>query len=212
MNSTNREFAMIVIGTMGIPFTRDKGTFYCPRCRDDVPFRARHVRRFLTVYFIPLIPLDKMEEYVECLKCKNRFPREALTHNREQATRAFHGYVRHTLALLAAADDEISAAEIATFQELIRRLTGHSLSHDEANQELLAAKGSRQMPAWYLRTIGGWLNKDEKKTLVQFAFLMVSSGGEISENRRALLAQFPAALGLTEDQFKEFISEAVAIG
>ena len=56
---------------------------------------------------IPLIPLDKMEEYVECLQCRNRFPRDALSHNREKALRMFHGYVRHTLALVAAADSEI---------------------------------------------------------------------------------------------------------
>jgi hypothetical protein len=203
---------MIVIGTMGIPFTREKGTFYCPRCRVNVSYRGRHVRRFLTLYFIPLIPLDKLEEYVECLQCKNRFPREALSHNPEQATRAFHGYVRHALALLAAADDEISAAEISTFQELIRRLTGHAIPMQEATAELTAAKSARQMPSWYLRTISGWLTKEEKKTLVQFAFLMVSASGQISEARSATLAQFPSALGLGDDEFKEFVAEAVAIG
>ncbi len=203
---------MIVIGTMGIPFTRDKGTFYCPRCRADVPYRGRHVRRFLTLYFIPLIPLDKMEEYVECGQCKNRFPRETLSHNREQAARLFQGYVRHTLALLAVADAEITAAEIATFQDLVRRLTDTTPSHEEATRELLAAKSSRQVPSWYLRTIGSWLSKDEKKTLVQYAFLLVSSSGQISETRNTTLAQFPAALGLTEDEFKQFISEAVATG
>lgn len=203
---------MIVIGTMGIPFTSDKGTFYCPRCRDDVAYRGRHVRRFLTLYFIPLIPLDKIEEYVECLKCKNRFPREVLSHNREQATRAFHGYVRHALALLAASDEQITAAEVSTFQDLIRRLTGQSPSLEEVSTELLAAKSARQMPSWYLRTINGWLDKSEKKILVQYAFLMVSAGGQISEARSAILAQFPAALGLTEDEFREFVSEAVAIG
>lgn len=203
---------MIVIGTLGIPFTRDKGTFYCPRCRAEVPYRGRHVRRFLTLYFIPLIPLDKMEEYIECLQCKNRFPRETLSYNREQAIRTFHGYVRRALALLAAADAEITPQEIIAFQDLVRRLTGGAPSLDEANGELLAAKSARQTPSWYLRTIGAWLTTEEKKTLVQYAFLMATSGGQISEARSTTLAQFPAALGLTEDEFKQFIAEAVAIG
>jgi hypothetical protein len=203
---------MIVIGTMGIPFTSDKGTFYCPRCRDDVAYRGRHVRRFLTLYFIPLVPLDKMEEYVECLQCKNHFPREALQHTREQATQAFQKYVRHALTLVAAEDEEITQAEVSTFQDLIRRLTGNSLTADEAHRELQAAQSSRQMPSWYLRTIGGWLTREEKKTLVQFAFLMASASGQISEARSATLAQFPAALGLTEDEFKQFVAEAAASG
>ena len=203
---------MIVIGTMGIPFTRDKGTFYCPRCRNDVSYRGRHVRRFLTLYFIPLIPLDKMEEYIECLQCKNRFPREVLAHNRERAAQAFQGYVRYTLALLAALDSEITSTEVTTFQELVRRLTGRAPTMDEATAELMAAKSARQVPSWYLRTIGGWLTKDEKKALVQFAFLMVSAAGQMSEARSSTLAQFPAALGLTDDEFKQFIAEAAAIG
>jgi hypothetical protein len=91
-------------------------------------------------------------------------------------------------------------------------LTGNAPSLDEATSELTAAKSARQMPSWYLRTIGGWLNKEEKKTLVQYAFLMTSASGEISETRSSMLAQFPAALGLTEDEFKQFIAEAAATG
>ena len=203
---------MIVIGTMGIPFTRGKGTFYCPRCRTDVAYRERHVRRFLTLYFIPLVPLDKMEEYVECGQCKNRFPREALSHTRERAALTFQSYVRHTLALLAASDADITLAEITTFQDLVRRLTGAAPTTDEVTQELVAAQSARQMPSWYLRTIGGWLNQEEKKTLVQFAFLMATSSGEISTARSSTLAQFPSALGITEDEFKQIIAEAVAVG
>ena len=202
----------MLIGTMGIPFTQDKGNFYCPKCRSNVGYRSRQVRRFLTFYFIPLIPLDKMDEYVECLTCRGRFPLGALSHSPEQAQIALRGYIRYTLALMAAEDQEISPAEMATYRDLLTRLYGSVPSEDDMARDLAVAKDSNQPVWWYLRTISTYVTPNEKKILVQYAFLMASADGEISEARNAALAQFPPALGITQDEFKQFVAEAVAVG
>jgi uncharacterized tellurite resistance protein B-like protein len=203
---------MIIIGTMGIPFTRQKGTFYCPHCREETPYRDRQVRRFLTVYFIPLIPLDKMEEYVECRRCRGRFEREMLSYNAEQAANNFRGYVRFTMALVAVADGSVSEEERETYRELLRRLYGVMPTREEAARDLEGAENSQPSVSWYLRTINKHLNREEKRTLVQYAFLMASAGGSISDERNSNLALFPSALGLSADDFKQFISDVVATG
>jgi len=203
---------MIIVGSMGIPFTRAKGEFYCPRCRTTKPFRDRHVRRFLTLYFIPLIPLDKIEEFVECGGCKEHFNRGALTYSPEAAAQLFSSYVRYTLALLVVADKVLSPAEVEAFQNLVRRLTGEAPTKEEATDELLAAEGTQQSVPWFLSSIAHALTADEKRTLVQYAFWMVSANGDISATRNELLTKFPLALQITEEAFKQYIEEAIATG
>jgi len=64
---------MIVFGTRGVKSTIKSGDFHCPQCQQRRSYRHRKVRRFFTLYFIPLIPLGKASEYVECESCKASF-------------------------------------------------------------------------------------------------------------------------------------------
>jgi hypothetical protein len=49
------------------------GVFHCPRCGGDRQYRRRGGRRFLTLFFIPVIPLTRAGEHVQCLTCRTRY-------------------------------------------------------------------------------------------------------------------------------------------
>ncbi|GAA4708725.1 TerB family tellurite resistance protein [Phytohabitans rumicis] len=49
------------------------GQFACPNCGGDREYQHRTARRFFTLFFIPVIPLDKVGEVVQCQTCKLRF-------------------------------------------------------------------------------------------------------------------------------------------
>lgn len=66
---------MIIFGTRGITTTPEKGDFHCPSCDATQKYGLKRVRRFFTLYFIPLIPLNKLGEYVECVTCKDTYKR-----------------------------------------------------------------------------------------------------------------------------------------
>ena len=55
---------MIIFGTTGITSTKAKGNFTCPQCANNRLYKHRKVTRFFTLYFIPLIPLGSVGEYV----------------------------------------------------------------------------------------------------------------------------------------------------
>ena len=61
---------MIIFGTRGVTFTPEKGEFFCPGCCAERSFARKSVRRFFTLYFIPLVPLDKLGEtkFVDTVK------------------------------------------------------------------------------------------------------------------------------------------------
>lgn len=49
------------------------GRFACPNCGGDREYEHRTARRFFTLFFVPLIPLDKVGEVVRCQTCRVRF-------------------------------------------------------------------------------------------------------------------------------------------
>ena len=63
----------LIWGTKGITTTKGTGRFVCPVCAGDRSYIHKQVRRFFTLYFIPLIPLNIVGTYVECQTCRGAF-------------------------------------------------------------------------------------------------------------------------------------------
>ena len=48
-------------------------TFFCPACGGDRGGRLLSARRWFTLFWIPLIPLKEVGDYVECDTCHGHF-------------------------------------------------------------------------------------------------------------------------------------------
>lgn len=70
---------IIIFGTRGVTRKVDTGSFYCPSCQYDAPYTRHKVTRFFTLYFIPVIPLGSLGEYVSCDRCASQYATEILT-------------------------------------------------------------------------------------------------------------------------------------
>ncbi|WP_157432032.1 TerB family tellurite resistance protein [Actinomadura hibisca] len=71
---------MIIFGLQVVYFTLSKGVFHCPDCGGDREYRRRQGRNFFSLFFIPLIPLNKTgSEFVQCGTCKGRWHVDILT-------------------------------------------------------------------------------------------------------------------------------------
>ncbi|MBE1537971.1 hypothetical protein [Actinomadura algeriensis] len=65
---------MIIFGWRVVFFTLGKGVFHCPQCGGDREYRKRQGRNFFTLFFIPVLPLNKTGgEIVECGTCRGRW-------------------------------------------------------------------------------------------------------------------------------------------
>ncbi|MEO5901666.1 MAG: zinc ribbon domain-containing protein [Ilumatobacteraceae bacterium] len=57
----------------------ETGEFFCPRCGGDRSWVATVLRRWFTLFFIPIFPVGKVvADEVQCTTCQTRFDREAL--------------------------------------------------------------------------------------------------------------------------------------
>jgi uncharacterized Zn-finger protein len=69
---------MIIFGWRNRRITKGKGEFFCPYCKTTRPYKHQIIRRFFTLYFIPLIPLNTLGEAVECEGCGKLYNMEVL--------------------------------------------------------------------------------------------------------------------------------------
>jgi len=71
-------YMLIIFGTRYYFWTTSKGTFQCPKCQGSLPYRHRKGRRFIHVFYIPLIPISASAEHVKCEGCKTRYKTSVL--------------------------------------------------------------------------------------------------------------------------------------
>ena len=70
---------MLIFGLRVFYRTIGQGTFHCHRCGGDREYRHRAGRRWITLLFIPVIPLTKTGEHVRCAVCGTRYRMEVLS-------------------------------------------------------------------------------------------------------------------------------------
>jgi hypothetical protein len=69
---------MSVIGIRFYFRTTGHGTVHCQRCGGDRPYQQCTGRRWIHVLQIPVIPLDRVGEHVQCRICRTRYRLEVL--------------------------------------------------------------------------------------------------------------------------------------
>jgi hypothetical protein len=69
---------LIILGLRVFHRTIAQGIFYCRRCGGDREYRHRAGRRWFTLFFLPVIPLNQVGEHVQCATCRTRYVPEVL--------------------------------------------------------------------------------------------------------------------------------------
>jgi len=55
-----------------------QGMLHCQRCGGDREYRHRVGRRWFTLFFIPIIPINKAGQHVQCAVCGTRYRMDVL--------------------------------------------------------------------------------------------------------------------------------------
>jgi hypothetical protein len=109
---TERGAALLIIWGLRVFYrTVGQGVFYCRKCGGDREYRHRAGRRFFTLFFIPIIPLNKTGEHVQCMTCKTRYVMDVLSQpTAAQMQAALPAGMRAAVAAMLVAGDPSSPA------------------------------------------------------------------------------------------------------
>jgi tellurite resistance protein len=204
---------LIIFGTRGVTYGSEGGQFYCPDCDAREQYRHRKVRRFFTLYFIPLIPLDLLGEYVECQRCTSTYKPSILSFdpgkNAEREEAEFRQAMRRVLVLMMLADGVVEESELQAIGTILGKLEDRTVERTEIEAELARARSASTDIEHYCRSMAGYLNDSGREMVVKAALLVAAADGTIDDKERDALAKMATALNMTKAHFSGIVTEVL---
>jgi hypothetical protein len=207
------------LSLIGVRFcfkTTGHGTLHCHRCGGDRPYWRLTGRRWIHVLRVPLIPLDRVVEHVQCRMCRTRYRVGVLG--------------LPTLAAMEAALPAGSLAAITTMllagdpQSVVARRRAIGMIHEagqpayddaELTADLAAADDAAADIAAPLRVLARQLVDPAPQWFLAEVVRVGLADGPLSDEERGAARLVAAHLGMTSAQAQGVISlteEAASAG
>jgi tellurite resistance protein len=201
---------LIIFGLRVFYRTIGQGAFHCYRCGGDREYRHRAGRRWITLLFIPVIPLTKAGEHVKCAVCGTGYRMGVLalpTAAQMQAALPAGMRAAATVVLRAGGGSSAPARRRA-----IDAIKGAGLAdYDEA--ALDADLSTSAMSAHPAQDLAGPLNRlavqlvvPAREWFLADAVRIGLADGPLSDEERHAAQEIAAQLGMTPAQARGVIS------
>lgn len=204
----------VIFGTRGVRSTQERGSFYCPQCQDKRSYEKKSVRRFFTLFFIPVIPLDQIGEYVECAGCAGTFKEAVLSYDPQAEQRRFEAEFQKAMKRLMIhmllADGRVDDSELEAVSDIYERLSGQAVSPDEIGAEAMQLSASEADPLSIAVEFAPMLNNAGKELVVKAGLMVAGADGEVSEEEMALLAGIAESMDMSKAHFRGIVSSKAA--
>jgi zinc-ribbon family len=196
---------LLIIGGWRVCYrTIGHGVFHCRRCGGDRRYRLRTGRRFFTLFFVPVIPLNKAGEHVQCLTCATRYHTGALAlPTAEQMQAALPAGMRAAASAMLRAGDPGSPP---SRRRAIDAITGAGAQHydDAALDGDLARPPEHVAPA--LHQVGAQLAAQAREWFLAEVVRIGVADGPMSDTQRRAAQAVAGGLGMTQAQAYGVIS------
>ena len=205
---------MILIGTMNLTRTRDRGDFHCPGCASTQSYRLRARRPFLTLYFIPTVPVGGAELFVDCDGCRQNWDESVLemdrAHHEAQQEEQFRDEVIRASVLVVLADGTTTENEITALQRIASRLLERDVDREELGQLCSIASENKIQANNYVLTISRRWSSAQRIHALQAMFLAATAEGGLGDEQMSLLTELREILEMTPEEYEFAIEEALS--
>lgn len=189
---------LIIFGLRVFYRTIAQGTFHCRRCGGDRQYRHRAGRRWFTLFFLPVIPLNAVGEHVQCTTCRTRYVTDVLSQpTTAQMQAALPAGMRAAVAAMLRSGDPSSPV---SRQRAIEAVIGSGVpNYDESmlNADLMQPFEAIR-PA--LNQVGTQLTIQAREWYLAEVIRIVLADGLLSETERQAALAIGADLGMTQAQ------------
>jgi hypothetical protein len=189
---------LIIFGLRVFFRTLAQGTFHCRRCGGDREYRHRAGRRWFTLFFLPVIPLNAVGEHVQCTTCKTRYVTDVLGQaTTAQMQAALPAGMRAAVSAMLRSGD---ASNPASRQRAIQAVIAAGVpDYDDA---MLSADLTQPFevirPA--LNQVGAQLAVQAREWYLAEVIRIAMADGPLSETERHASLAIGADLGMTQAQ------------
>jgi zinc ribbon protein len=189
---------LIIFGLRVFFRTLAQGTFHCRRCGGDREYRHRAGRRWFTLFFLPVIPLNAVGEHVQCTSCKTRYVTDVLSQpTTAQMQAALPAGMRAAVSAMLRSGDPSNPASRQRAIEAVRASGvpdyGEAMLKADLMQPFEAIR-----PA--LNQVGGQLAIQAREWYLAEVIRIAMADGPLSETERHASLAIGADLGMTQAQ------------
>jgi hypothetical protein len=189
---------LIILGLRVFYRTMAQGTFYCRRCGGDREYRHRAGRRWFTVFFLPIIPLNQVGEHVQCTTCRTRYVTDVLSQpTTARMQEALPAGMRAAVSAMLRSGDPSSPV---SRQRAIEAVIGSGVPDydDAALNADLRRPFEAIRPA--LNQVGTQLTIQAREWYLAEVIRIALADGPLSETERQAALAIGADLGMTQAQ------------
>ena len=187
---------MLLIFGLSVFFrTIGEGDFHCANCGGDRHYRRRIARRWLTLFFLPVIPLNGVGEVVECAACRARFNLDALRlPTAEQMAATLPVAMRAAVVTVLAAGDPFDTAARGRAVEAIRGYGSADFDDEMLEADLARPAGDSDE---VIIQAGVQLKAEAREWFLAQVVRIALADGAITDAERQALHLVAGRLGMT---------------
>ena len=189
---------MLIIWLSVIYRTLGRGAFFCRRCGGDRAYRHRAGRRYVTIYFIPVVPLMKTGEHVQCLTCKTRYVTEVLKlPTSVQMQAALGAGMRAMVGIILRAGDPASPLSRRRARDAVTGAGEGGYDEDALKEDLAEPADTARAK---IGVLGAQLQSEAREWYLAEAIRIALADGPLTAAQRAATGHLATALGMTQAQ------------
>jgi len=189
---------LIIFGLRVFYRTIAQGTFHCRRCGGDREYRHRAGRRWFTLFFLPVIPLNSVGQHVQCTTCRTRYVTDVLSQpTTAQMQMALPAGMRAAVSAMLRSGDPSSPV---SRQRAIEAVIASGVpNYDEAmlNADLMQSFEAIR-PA--LNQVGGQLTVQAREWYLAEVIRIGMADGPLTDTERQAALAIGVDLGMTQAQ------------
>lgn len=198
---------LLIFGISARYKTLGTGTFHCPHEGADREFHRRQARRWFTLFFIPVIPLRVLGEFIECTGCGSAYDEVVL----KMPTAAsmmdnLANAMRYAVVAIVTADGEVTDEERRRALEIMERFSDTPYTRQELAADLRDLDVADLSAAF--ERVAGQLNEHGKEELVTACVDLSAADGTIDDVELAEIRTAAGALGMSRAHVRGVIAEA----
>lgn len=182
--------------------------FFCPHCGGDRQGNRVTARRWFTLFFLPIIPMKVVGEFVQCSTCNTRFQPGVL----ERPTTATLGEVLAnairvlTVMIVGGGDRHHTNMRTAAVRDIRAVVPDYDDSTLTSDLAVVVPAQAEQ----YVHPLADGLEVEGKERFVADLTRVALAGGTITPNQRWLLDTAGRGIGLTPVHVTGIVSSVTA--
>jgi hypothetical protein len=162
------------------------------------------MRRWFTLFFIPVIPLNTTGEFVQCDTCKQNFKMLVLNTPTTATMQSELMWAMREAVVSLLRSGRTPAAESAAIA-VLTSFAGRAWTHEELDHDV-ATLDPMHLQA-RLANLAGTLNEQGKERFVSSCTQVVATGGVIDASGRAAIEQIAVGLLMTPAHARGIIDQ-----